>query len=291
MSQKYEDISVNEYVYNSLQKLLDRDDTGATFGAGTSFPDVVEDWQVGKTCLRTDEKVLYYLSSVNPVKWDVIVDFSKPLATELFVRTLFQPLNKNLTALSQLQMSADKIPYFNSSSSMALLDVTSLGEKLMKVEDASGARDLLSVGALSTLDEINPSNSAQYITAGAITEDKLNFTPIKAGEGYTCGDIKESYNSDAEDGYIDLNKGYTIGSDAARATYKGVPYQNARWLLGMSTLTGDFTGTQPSDISQMSSIKKEIEDMGRKDIADFFDENLNGSYKKSKAIYSIYSMY
>ena len=78
MSQKYEDIPVNEYVYNSLQKLLDRDDTGATFGAGTSFPDVVEDWQVGKTCLRTDEKVLYYLSSVNPVKWDVIVDFSKP---------------------------------------------------------------------------------------------------------------------------------------------------------------------------------------------------------------------
>lgn len=72
--------------------------------------------------------------------------------------------------------------------------------------------------------------------------------------------------------------------------YKGVPYQNAKWLLGMSTLTGDFTGTQPSDISQMSSIKKEIEDMGRKDIADFFDENLNGSYKKSKAIYSIYSM-
>ena len=246
MSQKYEDISVNEYVYNSLQKLLDRDDTGATFGAGTSFPDVVEDWQVGKTCLRTDEKVLYYLSSVNPVKWDVIVDFSKPLATELFVRTLFQPLNKNLTALSQLQMSADKIPYFNSSSSMSLLDVTSLGEKLMKVEDASGARDLLSLGALSTLDEINPSNSAQYIAAGAITEDKLNFTPIKAGEGYTCGDIKESYNSDAEDGYIDLDKGYTIGNDASGATYKGSAYQNLYVKLwGLSvTVTYDSSGTQ-----------------------------------------------
>ena len=30
--------------------------------------------------------------------------------------------------------------------------------------------------------------------------------------------------------------------------------------------------------------------MGKRDIADFFDENLEGSYKKTKAIYSIYSM-
>lgn len=246
MSQKYEDIPVNEYVYNSLQKLLDRDDTGATFGAGTSFPKVIEDWQVGKTCLRTDEKVLYYLSSVNPVKWDVIIDFSKPLATEAFAKTLFQPLNKNLTALSQLKMSADKIPYFNSSSSMSLLNITSLGEKLMKVEDASGARNLLGLGNLSTANNINPSNSAQYITAGAITEDKLNFTPIKAGEGYTCGDIKESYNSASENGYIDLDKGYTIGSDASGATHKGVVYQNLYVKLwGLSvTVTYNSSGTQ-----------------------------------------------
>ena len=246
MSQKYEDISVNEYVYNSLQKLLDRDDTGATFGAGTSFPKVIEDWQVGKTCLRTDEKVLYYLSSVNPVKWDVIIDFSKPLATEVFAKTLFQPLNKNLTALSQLKMSADKIPYFNSSSSMSLLDITSLGEKLMKVEDASGARNLLGLGNLSTANNINPSNSAQYITAGAITEDKLNFTPIKAGEGYTCGDIKESYNSKSENGYIDLDKGYTIGSDSSGATYKGAAYQNLYVKLwGLSiTVTYNSSGVK-----------------------------------------------
>ena len=30
--------------------------------------------------------------------------------------------------------------------------------------------------------------------------------------------------------------------------------------------------------------------MGKKQIADFFGENLEGSYKKTKAIYSIYSM-
>lgn len=72
--------------------------------------------------------------------------------------------------------------------------------------------------------------------------------------------------------------------------YKGVPYQTSKWLLGLATETGDFAGTQPSDVSQMTPIKKAIEDMGKKDIADFFEENLNGSYKKTKAIYAIYSM-
>lgn len=72
--------------------------------------------------------------------------------------------------------------------------------------------------------------------------------------------------------------------------YKGVPFQNAKWMLGLATETGDFTGTQPSDVNQMSNIKNQIEMMGKKDIADFFGENLEGSFKKTKAIYSIYSM-
>ena len=72
--------------------------------------------------------------------------------------------------------------------------------------------------------------------------------------------------------------------------YKGVPFQKAKWMLGMATLTGDFTGTQSADASEMTSIKNEIEAMGKRDIADFFEENLEGSYKKTKAIYSIYSM-
>ena len=33
--------------------------------------------------------------------------------------------------------------------------------------------------------------------------------------------------------------------------YKGVPFQNARWMLGMATITGDFTGTQPADASEI----------------------------------------
>ena len=72
--------------------------------------------------------------------------------------------------------------------------------------------------------------------------------------------------------------------------FKGIPFQNAKWMLGMATITVGFTGVQPFDASQMSVIKNEIEAMEKKQIADFFGENFEGSYKKTKAIYSIYSM-
>ena len=72
--------------------------------------------------------------------------------------------------------------------------------------------------------------------------------------------------------------------------FKGVPFQNAKWMLGLATLTGDFSGTSAADISQMTPIKNAIETHGQKEIADFFGENLDGKFKKTKAIYSIYSM-
>lgn len=107
-------------------------------------------------------------------------------------------------------------------------------------------------------------------------------------------DVYQSYES-ALNSYSVGDLGAAIESCRTSLTgifskFKGVPFQKAKWLFGMASLTGDFTGTQSSDASQMTSIKNEIESMGKKDIADFFDENLNGSFKKSKAIYSIYSM-
>lgn len=72
--------------------------------------------------------------------------------------------------------------------------------------------------------------------------------------------------------------------------FKGIPFKSAKWILGLATETGDFVGETEEDISQMQPIKNAIEQHGRKDIADFFGDNLEGSFKKTKAIYSIYSM-
>lgn len=107
-------------------------------------------------------------------------------------------------------------------------------------------------------------------------------------------DVYEAYES-ALNSFSSGDLGAAIESCRTALTgifskYKGVPFQKAKWMLGMATLTGDFTGTQSVDASEMTSIKNEIEAMGKRDIADFFEENLEGSYKKTKAIYSIYSM-
>lgn len=246
MSQNYNDIPVTEKVYDSLEKLLERDKTGITLGSGTSFPQEIEDWMVGRVCLRTDLRSLYYLESTDPITWSLILDFSKELATKEYVDNTYQPLNSNLTALSQLTMSADKIPYFNSSTSMSTLDLNSFTRNLLNAANASNVRTLLGLGSLALVDKINSSNISTYINDGVITAAKLNFTPITAGEGYSVGDIKESYNSAAESGYLELNKGYTIGDSSSGATYKGTAYNTLYlklWSLSC-TVTYSSSGAQ-----------------------------------------------
>lgn len=113
--------------------------------------------------------------------------------------------------------------------------------------------------------------------------------------------LRDKYQ-DVYDAYESALNSFSVGDlglsiESCRTTltgifskFKGVPFQDSKWQLGMATITGDFKGTQSSDRSQMTAIKNEIEAMNKKDIAEFFGENLNGNYKKTKAIYSIYSI-
>lgn len=220
MSQKFEDIAVTEIMYDSLSKILERDKTGLTLGAGTEFPQELEDWMIGRVCLRTDLKTLYMLESINPVSWKEMINFSQELATKSYVDANFQPLNQNLTALSAITPKTDTIPYFNSPTTMGTLPVTGYMEQWMNVADADAAKKLLGLGKMAEKDIV----TADDIKDKSITPAKLTFTPITAGEGYTTGDIKESYSPDDEDGFITLKDGITIGDASSGATYKGDKY-------------------------------------------------------------------
>lgn len=63
--------------------------------------------------------------------------------------------------------------------------------------------------------------------------------------------------------------------------YKG-PDDFAKWFRGTANISGEMMDP--------ASLKANIELTGKKDLADFFEENSNGSYKKTRAIYAIYSM-
>lgn len=252
MSQEYQNISVTEKVYDSLPKLLERDDTGVTASAGTAFPQELDSKMLGRVCLRTDQKILYYLSKLDPVTWTLMIDFSQPLATLDEVETNYQPLNSNLTALSNLSITANTIPYFNSATSMSTLTVTDFTRSLFQVNNASGARSLLGLGNLATVNSISSSNVDSYIGNSSLPVSKFNFTPIKSGEGYTVGDVKESYNSANETGWLLLNKGYTIGDSSSGATYRGNDYQ-ALYLKIWGLANVSYYNSDGSASSQGSS--------------------------------------
>lgn len=135
------------------------------------------------------------------------------------------------------------------------------------------------------------------VTVKAFANDSLRFNNNCNMEEWlekNYPNVYDSYES-ALDSYTIGDLGASIESCRTTLTglfskFKGIPYQNRSWFLGLATITGDFTGTTSSDATQLSPIKSEIENLNKSDISDFFGENLNGSYKKTKAIYSIYSM-
>ena len=63
--------------------------------------------------------------------------------------------------------------------------------------------------------------------------------------------------------------------------YKG-PDDFAKWFRGVANISGEMT--------DIPSLKQSIDQTRKSDLADFFEENSNGSLKKTRAIYAIYSM-
>lgn len=279
MSQIYEDIAVTEKVYNSLSKLLERDKTGVTCSSGIAFPQEIESWMIGRMCLRTDLKCLYCLSSTDPVTWTLVLDFSQPLATVAEVQENYQPLNSNLTALSNIAMSSNSIPYFDSNKTMNVLSLSGFGKDLINTANDESARNLLGLGSLSTVSKITASNVDSIISDGIITSNKLDYIPITEDDGYTLGDVKCSYDSESENGYLDLDKGYSIGNSASGATHKGDIYSNLffkLWSLSNIVLqdsTGKVTSKGSSASSDWTSNKRLILPSGFKNL------NANAYYR------------
>lgn len=100
-------------------------------------------------------------------------------------------------------------------------------------------------------------------------------------------EIYDSYEG-AIDAFVSSNFGTCI--EACRTTltglfskYKG-PDSFAKWFRGTANIAEEYDG------ANMQDIKNHLDALGKKDLSDFFEENATGNYKKTRAIYSIYSM-
>lgn len=227
MSQDFNRVLLTDKIKDSLSTLLGRDETALTLSAGNSEPQTIEAGMEGRLCLRTDLKVIKVLTSIDPVIWEDAIDFSSESADKNWVEENFQPVNDNLTALSNVVVESGDIPYFTSNKTMSTFKYTDFSVNLLSAENEEEVRSTLGLKKLATVDSINDDNVDELIADHAITVDKLDYNPITAEQGFQTGDIKETYNSSEEEGWIIISAdGTSIGSSDSGAQFKGDSYIN-----------------------------------------------------------------
>lgn len=86
------------------------------------------------------------------------------------------------------------------------------------------------------------------------------------------------------------NGNYGTCIEACRTTLTGLfskfkgTEDFAKWLRGISNISNEING---KDIKEL---KQNMDKLNKKELADFFGENIEGEFKKTRAIYMIYSM-
>lgn len=210
----FQDILLTDVIRDSLSKLLNRDMTALTLSSGTNFPQDVNKDMIGRLVNRTDLKIIYVLENVEPTKWREVLDYSSEILHAEEVERDYQPLNSNLTALSRVSVTPNSFPYFVREGEMSTIELNQFSSELLEMENAEQVREKFGLGNLATKDIIDGSVD---ILNSSITDDKLAFTPIKTGEGYSRGDIKETYSTVVEEGWIDYAS--SIGNSDSNADY------------------------------------------------------------------------
>lgn len=214
MAQNFDKIYYTDKVNESLPKILGRDESAATASSGTSFPQNVTSEQIGRICNRTDLRALYHLKSVDPIFWELMLDYSSEILNKNQIDSNFQPKSDSLTYLSQVTPEANKVPYFASNNSVATFTLTEFAKGLLNCHDSATMRSYVGFGNLSTLDYVGTDN----ISDNSITIEKLAFTPVLRSELLSTGDFKESLINTEQEGWILYESGTSIGDVGSGAT-------------------------------------------------------------------------
>lgn len=241
----FQNVSLTDNIKDSLSRLLNRDLTTLTLSSGTVFPQDLSTDMIGRVVNRTDLKAIYVLDSIEPVTWNLVLDYSSKVPSADEIAKTYQPLNSNLTALSKVTAETNKIPYFVKEGEMSTINLTAFSKNLLESQNANSVISNLGLGSLAKKNTIDGSVD---ILNSSVTENKLSFTPIKSGEGFTTGDIKETYSYSTESGWINMSG--TIGKSGSGATYANDNCKNLflmMWTLSNVTVQPSKGGSAQSD--------------------------------------------
>ena len=210
---KYPHIEPTDYIDESLKDILARDDAAKhSFRRVSSFPSVTAD-DVGMKIYLVGQGNFQLVSADPEPKWKQLSDDSRTAAYVDWVRDNYQPISKLLSSLAKLKEAQQAVPYFNGPEDMQAVTVTRYILDLLSQTDAEGVRTILNLGTAAIL---NTPIEGKYLADGSITMNKVS-TSFKQSLGWTTGDIKATFKSSADSGWVMMNDG-SIGNSTSGAT-------------------------------------------------------------------------
>lgn len=212
----YPNIEPTDYIDESLDLIKARDDASRVgFRRLSTFPVVTEN-DVGMKVyiIGQGNFQLVSASEDSEPEWKQLSsDTQNPAYTDWVIEN-YQPLSEILTALSKLTTASGAVPFFNGPSDVQSLPISGYMKNVLSLTDDAEVRQALNMGSMATLD--SPIDARTTVKAGSITVDKLD-TSLVGNIGFSTGDVKLTYKSVADEGWILADDG-TIGDSLSRAT-------------------------------------------------------------------------
>lgn len=210
---KYPHIEPTDYIDESLDHILARDDAAKHgFRRLSSFPSVTAN-DVGMKIYIVGRGNFQLIASDPEPQWKQLSDDFRNPAYIDWVMENYQPISKLLSSLAKLREAQQAVPYFNGPEDMQAVTVTRYILDLLSQTDDAGVRSILNLGTASTL---NTPIEGKYLADGSITMDKVS-PQFKQSLGWTTGDVKATFKTTPDTGWIMMNDG-SIGTSSSGAT-------------------------------------------------------------------------
>lgn len=210
----YPNIEPIDYIDESLDKIKARDDSAKHgFRRIQTLPNVTAD-DVGMEVYLVGDGTYKLISyEADEPNWKKISDANRNPAYNDWVEANFQPISDILSSLARLTNTSNSIIYFTGPEVLQASPISQTGLALISGNNSAAMRTTLGLGNAATLTlPIDGSN----IQDGTISMSKID-TNFANNMGFSTGDIKLTYKTAPDTGWIIVNDG-SIGNNGSGAT-------------------------------------------------------------------------
>ena len=209
----YPNIEPTDYIDESLERILDRDNAAKhSFRRVSSFPTVTPE-DIGMKVYLVGQGNFQLVSYESEPQWKQLTDDSRSVAYTDWVIENYQPLSKILTSLSRLKEAANALPYFNGPEDLRSINLSGYMKNVLALTDEKEVIKALKLGTASSL---NYPIDGKYLEAGTIPLTALSDSLIQ-NLGFSTGDTKFTLKTSPDSGWVIADDG-SIGSATSGAT-------------------------------------------------------------------------